>query len=157
MAKYSVRLEKISKASYDENNLHCIKVLDQLTLLLETMERKKIPREPFKLVIKQLEEVLSKETIYVKQLTAIKSDITEVLRKKFGLTTRLFYRFKWTFNGGLLIGMPLGIIAGSIFGYDNIFNWITPIGVMLGYLIGFLIGKRKDDLAAKRGTRLEVI
>jgi hypothetical protein len=157
MAKYSDLLEKLSIASVDENNLHCIKVLDQLTILFETMELKKIPKAKFQTMTKRLVELLSKETLYVKQLSVLKTDITEILRKEHGLTTRLYYRLKWVFNGGILIGMPLGLLSGSIFGYESVFNWVTPIGVIMGYLIGFLIGRTKDKKAFKKGTQLNVI
>lgn len=157
MPNYKSILEKLNLASEDENNLHCIKVLDQLISLFETMELKKIPKTQFSELIKRLEGILAKDIIYVRQLAVLKTDISELLRKEFGLTTRIYFRSKWTLNSGLLIGMPLGMMAGAIYGYESVFNWITPIGLILGYFIGYFIGKRKDDMAAKKGTRLEVI
>jgi hypothetical protein len=157
MPNYKTILEKLNLASEDENNLHCIKVLDQLTSLFETMELKNIPKAQFSELINRLDGTLAKDTIYVRQLAVLKTDISELLRKEFGLTTRLYFRSKWTLNSGLLIGMPVGMITGAIYGYESIFNWITPIGILFGCLIGFFIGKRKDDIATKKGTRLEVI
>lgn len=157
MPNYSPILEKLRVASEEEKNLHCFKVLDQLISLFETMESKHIPKAKFAEALKRLDVILSTDLIYVRQLTALKTDVSDVLRKEFGLTTRIYFRSKWTINIGLLIGMPLGMIAGGIYGYDSVFNWITPIGMIFGYFIGFFIGKRKDDMAAKKGTRLEVI
>ena len=157
MPNYTPILEKLRVASEEEKNLHCFKVLDQLISLFETMQSKHIPKAQFSELIKRLEGLLAKDIIYVRQLAVLKTDISELLRKEFGLTTRIYFRSKWTLNIGLLIGMPLGMIAGAIYGYDSVFNWITPIGMIFGYFIGFFIGKRKDDMAAKKGTRLEVI
>ncbi|MFT6972157.1 MAG: hypothetical protein ACJAXX_002735 [Roseivirga sp.] len=157
MSDYQNILQKLQVASTDENNLHCIKVLDQLGLLFETMGSKQIPVTRFKIIITRLEEILSKDTLYVKQLSVVKPDITEVLRKEYGLTTKLYYRFKWIYNGGLFVGMPLGMIAGVIYGFESIFNWITPIGIVFGHFLGFLIGRAKDRKSAKNGNQLAVI
>jgi hypothetical protein len=157
MSDYQNILQKLQVASADENNLHCIKVLDQLGLLFETMGSKQIPVTRFKIIITRLEEILSKDTLYVKQLSVVKPDITEVLRKEYGLTTKLYYRFKWIYNGGLFVGMPLGMIAGVIYGFESIFNWITPIGIVFGHFLGFLIGRAKDRKSAKNGNQLAVI
>jgi hypothetical protein len=157
MSDYQNILQKLQVASADESNLHCIKVLDQLALLFETMGSKQIPVTRFKIIITRLEEILSEDTLYVKQLSVVKPDITEVLRKEYGLTTRLYYRFKWIYNGGLFVGMPLGMIAGVIYGFESIFNWITPIGIVFGYFLGFLIGRAKDRKSAKNDNQLAVI
>uniref|UniRef100_UPI0040479E8F hypothetical protein n=1 Tax=Roseivirga sp. TaxID=1964215 RepID=UPI0040479E8F len=157
MPNYSPILEKLRVASEEEKNLHCFKVLDQLISLFETMELKHIPKAKFSEALKRLDIILSTDLIYVRQLTALKTDVSDVLRKEFGLTTRLYYRTKWLFNGTMFIGIPLGFIAGTLYGFESLFNLISPIGIVLGLILGIAIGTAKDKKAAKQGTQLSII
>lgn len=157
MPNYTPILEKLCVASEEEKNLHCFKVLDQLISLFETMESKRIPKAKFSELISWLEDLLAKDTIYVRQLTALKTDVSDVLRKEFGLTTRLYYRTKWLFNGTMFIGIPLGFIAGMLYGFESVFNLISPLGIVLGLILGIAIGAAKDKKAAQQGKQLSII
>ncbi|MFT6055249.1 MAG: hypothetical protein ACJAS3_002060 [Roseivirga sp.] len=157
MSDYQNILQKLQVASADENNLHCIKVLDQLGLLFETMGSKQIPVTRFKIIITRLEEILSKDTLYVKQLSVVKPDITEVLRKEYGLTTKLYYRFRMGSNGFLFFGLPLAL-SMKVFNSDIVFlSFAFPLSIIFGCLTGFLIGRAKDRKSAKNGNQLAVI
>jgi hypothetical protein len=121
------------------------------------MESKHIPKAKFSEFISWLEDLLAKDTIYVRQLTALKTDVSDLLRKEFGLTTRLYYRTKWLFNGTMFIGMPLGFMAGTLYGFESVFNLISPLGIVLGLILGIAIGAAKDKKAAQQGKQLSII
>lgn len=157
MPNYTPILEKLRVASEEEKNLHCFKVLDQLISLFETMESKRIPKAKFSELISWLEDLLAKDTIYVRQLTALKTDVSDILRKEFGLTTKFYYRFKWTFNGMLYFGLPLGLIVSAIYNEEGFLTLASPLGIGLGLVIGLAIGTAKDKKAAQQGKQLSII
>jgi hypothetical protein len=157
MSNYKTILEKLRAASADDSNIHCFKVLDQFISVFESMRHRKIPMDKFKGIVSKLEESLSKNTLYLRELTALKTEITEGLRKEFGLTTKFYYRFKWTFNGMLYFGLPLGLMV-SAFYYDEGFLVLASLlGIALGLVLGLAIGTAKDQKAARNGKRLSII
>jgi hypothetical protein len=157
MSNYKTILEKLRLASADDSNIHCFKVLDQFISVFESMRHRKIPMDKFKGAVSKLEELLLKDTLYLKQLTALKTDITEGLRKEFGLTTKFYYRFKWTFNGMLYFGLPLGLMVSAIYHEEGFLTLASPLGIALGSVIGLAIGTSKDKKAAQNGKQLSII
>lgn len=104
------------------------------------------------------EEVLSfnqkKHTIKsaIRDLGNLQSNILRQLRQHDGLRLPDYYQNHFMALGAIIIGVPIGFFLAYVFS-----NWsLVLIGFPLGMIIGALFGRQKDKLIKSTNKHLDV-
>lgn len=83
-------------------------------------------------------------------LSSLQNRILRLLKEESGLILPDYYQSQWMSYGTFLFGVPLGLVMA--FGLDN---WsLVLVGFPAGLLLGFFIGKQKDNKAAAQSAQL---
>ena len=89
---------------------------------------------------------------FSKRLKSAQSQILKIIEKQHKLATKNHYRNIWLALGIGAIGVPIGVVIGSITGNMA----FTGIGIPIGFGVGIAIGTMMDNKLKDQGKQLNL-
>jgi hypothetical protein len=89
---------------------------------------------------------------FSKRLKSAQSKILKIIEKQHKLATKNHYRNIWLALGIGAIGVPIGVVIGSITGNMAFIG----IGIPIGFGVGIVIGTMMDNKLKDQGKQLDL-
>lgn len=102
--------------------------------------------------INSINSISNLDNQFSKRLKSAQSKILKVIEKQHKLVTKNHYRNIWLALGVGAIGVPIGVVIGSITGNMAFIG----IGIPIGFVIGIAIGTIIDNKLKDQGKQLDL-
>jgi ABC-type phosphate/phosphonate transport system permease subunit len=151
MESFKPVIEEIQKRNKSVSQEKVRNALNDLVDIFMELDRRQLATEGISDILKRLKGILIAESLYLKQIVRLKTDLLSVLRKQYGLVTPKYYQTLWMVLGMTMFGIPFGTIFSTILGNFA----FSGIGLAFGLPIGLAIGIAKDKKAEEEGLVLK--
>jgi hypothetical protein len=145
-----IELRKNNDLSQKESTVKAFSKLEKTLAVLREIKLSEASIKKINYKINMLNSFQGSERKFRNKLLIQKHNIVELARKDNGFVPEKYYQNQWFVLGMSLFGMPIGLLFSLA--SDNI--GLLGIGLPIGMLIGYVIGKQKDENAKKEGKQL---
>ena len=123
-------------------------------LILE-LRKKDIPSEFIQIINQDIDKVNAfsgSNKALKKQLGKAQYNIYKLIEKELKITPKNFYRTRWIAIGMAGLGIPFGVVFGTVL-HNMAF---LGIGIPIGMVMGIVIGSGMDKKSFEEGRQLEI-
>lgn len=143
----------IEKESFEDHKLHYAK--EQFVKLIQEIDKQKLPDDSIEFIndkIKVLNSISATDKSYRELLRKTQSEVLKMLEKQHKIVSKNHYLNKWLLVGMNAVGLPIGAALGI--SLNNIA--LLGIGLPIGMIYGYFVGKRFDKKAQTEGRQLDI-
>lgn len=143
----------IEKESFEDHKLHYAK--EQFVKLIQEIDKQKLPDDSIEFIndkIKVLNSISATDKSYRELLRKTQSEVLKMLEKQHKIVSKNHYLNKWLLVGMNAVGLPIGAALGI--SLNNIA--LLGIGLPIGMIYGYFVGKRLDKKAQTEGRQLDI-
>lgn len=150
MESFKPVIEEIQNRNKSVSQEKIRNALNDLVDIFIELDRRQLSSEGISDILKRLKGILIAESLHLKQIVRLKTDLLAILRKQYGLVTPKYYQTLWMVLGMTIFGIPFGLIFSTILGNFA----FSGIGLAFGMPIGLTVGITKDKKAEEEGLVL---
>ena len=138
-----------------EGDRNFTKRINYFKKLISELRKKDISSEFIQIINQDIDRVNTfsgTNKALKKQLRKAQYNIYKLIEKELKITPKNFYRTRWLAIGMAGLGIPFGVVFGTVL--QNMA--FLGLGIPIGMVIGIVIGAGMDKKAFEDGRQLEI-